>query len=97
VGAAQARFASEMIDLRDGAVETAQCDSQPLEKGSHNGRLYFRFDVRAQLVAGMRELAADAIESRLLLAAQRPIKVIERRLHRISCIDHRLQALLHSL
>jgi hypothetical protein len=32
--------------------------------------------------SGMRELAADAIEARLLLAAQRPIKVIERRLHR---------------
>ena len=38
-------MASEMIDLRDRAVETAQCDSRPFEKGGHKGRLYFQLDV----------------------------------------------------
>src|SRR6266403_5467662 len=59
--------------------------------------IYLQTNVRAQLVAGLREFAADDVKARLLLIAQWPIKVVERKLHRISCIDHGLQALLHSL
>jgi hypothetical protein len=34
-----------------------------LSKKAAKGRLYFQLDLRAQLAAGMRELAADAIEA----------------------------------
>jgi hypothetical protein len=45
---------------------------QPIcaQKLATRAAFYFQLNARAQLVAGLRKFAADAVEARLLLAAQ---------------------------
>ena len=53
----------------------------------------FWFHVRDRSAARLRECLPDAVEARLLLVAERRIEAVERGLHRVGRLDHRLQAL----
>src|SRR5215475_11712721 len=84
----QAVFASREAQLR--RLEPVRTE----KKGGRCGRPFLSLRCSVLAVV-LRELLSDPVESRFLLARQRRVEVIERRLHGVGGIDHCLQSLLH--
>src|SRR5215467_12878086 len=84
----QAVFASREAQLR--RLEPVRTE----KKGGRCGRPFLSLRCSVLAVV-LRELLSDPVESRFLLARQRRVEVLKRRLHGVGGIDHCLQSLLH--